>query len=746
MTQMDECMRTLGEKMSTRSIREECNRLSTEGGRAQFTNRIKTAIQQKGWASQAMVGGGHWVTLLIRIDTEGEERKLQAAIYDSLGGGRGNTDNLKKALDTWAREFCEVEDVTYTPVTLMMDAHQTDGHSCGIWVAKTTRHWKQFHEEGNCGRHWETYLKRTMQAEGDPQAAMLSMRERLKNMVLPIIIKGNTDTGGQIQPGEMEITGEVDVNGHQSTVREPSRDSEEEDEEALLKSSAQQRRKKGRERPCRKPKQPRKKGKATELIEGMDTQRTNAGNMVTEQQRAPHSEADPDTLEGMIGEIRGKGESKENSHQGTRQEPTRDSTGEDEEALLRGSTRKTRGQGKKRPCRDTKQPRGKGKRKKLGKEMGTQQTNAGETAMERMHSEADPDTLEKDALADVEILKVKAHVGITGNEEADKAAKQACEDGEYVPPWDNDDTVLLRAMATDQENVKYPLKGKNAIQTYVTSKIREANESQPAVRRWNRTLTGKPTEWVRRNVPHSTEAGHRTQEQELDDMLELEREGQEDMEWDPLREEDDALLDMMEQTTDETTTEEQERQRRHQMVVQEEERRAMLEDPRPRTNWAESRATQKEAELRRKQIKIPSQVERTTEWMDKHMKDLIGDKPIHKLSNEHWKQASFAERRTILKSRYGVLPLQSYEAAKAAKTTVTDCPLEGWTVYEHNKRALNKMGMNNKETEKTLKNLNKTTVGYANSLYWLYRKRIDEQRKKDITRAKDTRAGQDHPT
>ncbi|KAK3289330.1 hypothetical protein CYMTET_3229 [Cymbomonas tetramitiformis] len=194
----------------------------------------------------------------------------------------------------------------------------------------------------------------------------------------------------------------------------------------------------------------------------------------------------------------------------------------------------------------------------------------------------------QDALADVEILKVKAHVGIEGNEQADKAAKQACEDGEYVPPWDNDDTVLLRAVAMDQENVKYPLKGKNAIQTYATKKIREANESQPAVRRWNKTLTGKPTEWVRRNTPHSMEAGHRTQEQELDDMLELEREGQEDVEWDPLREEDDALLDMVEQTTDETTTEEQERQRRHQMVVQEEERRAMIEDPRPRTSWGES--------------------------------------------------------------------------------------------------------------------------------------------------------------
>ena len=325
---------------------------------------------------------------------------------------------------------------------------------------------------------------------------------------------------------------------------------------------------------------------------------------------------------------------------------------------------------------------------------------------------------------------------------------------------------------------------------------------------------------------------------------------------------------------------------------------------------------------------IPNQVERTDKWLEQNMKDLVGDKAIHKLSNEHWKQASFAERRTVLKSRYGVLPLQNYEEAKATKSPIMDCPLneckckrvtqakgiyvkpghplggcmdhemsnmrtaradaqtailtkdlrnsrkggchvyaytgnrtetdrkprvipdwiltrgqcrrdgkdhpvrgdgpdtipsfvdmvmlegtqgltdgdrptqtealskikmihlieltctddQNWemalldkwkkygpllqllrdngfkaqlhvivigrtgTVYEHNKRALNMMGMNNKEAEKTLRNLSKTTVGYANSLYWLYRKRIEEQRKINNARAKEARTGQNHPT
>ncbi|KAK3287924.1 hypothetical protein CYMTET_4602 [Cymbomonas tetramitiformis] len=536
----------------------------------------------------------------------------------------------------------------------------------------------------------------------------------------------------------------------------------------------------------------------------------------------------------------------------------------------------------------------------------------------------------QDAQVIVGILKVKAHVGIVGNEQADKAAKQACEDGEYVQPWDNEETVLLRAMATDQDNVKYPLTGKNAVQTYVTKMIREANGKELMARRWDKTLTGKPTEWVRKNAPVDRGVNQQTQEQELEDMLELEREVGGDVERDPQgwEGEDGMLLDMMEQPTTGELAGRQDRGRQHQLVIQEEERREMLEDPRPRTNWDESRAIRKEAALSRRKVILPAQTGRTREWLDKHMQELVGDKPIHELSNGHWKQASFAERKTALRSRYGVLPLQSYEAAKATKAPITDCPLAGckcrqvtkakgvyvkpghplggcmdtemcnmrtaradaqaevvtkelrnsrkggchvyaytgnrtetdrkprvipdwiltrgqcrrdgkdlptrgdgpdtipsfvdivmlegtqglkesdrstqtealdkvkmihlieltctddqnwetallekWekygpllqllrdhgykaqlhvivvgrtgTVYEHNKRALNKMGMNKKEAEKTLRNLSKTTVSYANSLYWLYRKRIDEQRKHDNTQAHTTRTGGNHPT
>eukprot|EP00854_Cymbomonas_tetramitiformis_P009831 gene9831-11644_t len=79
--------------------------------------------------------------------------------------------------------------------------------------------------------------------------------------------------------------------------------------------------------------------------------------------------------------------------------------------------------------------------------------------------------------------------------------------------------------------------------------IREANAGEPAMQRWNITLTCKPTEWVRKTKPSNREANQQTQERELEDMLELEREVDEDIEQDPRGgEEDDMLMEMVERT------------------------------------------------------------------------------------------------------------------------------------------------------------------------------------------------------
>eukprot|EP00854_Cymbomonas_tetramitiformis_P000599 gene599-1006_t len=121
----------------------------------------------------------------------------------------------------------------------MGDTHQHDGYNCGIWVAKTALHWRQFHEEGNCGRHWESYLRQKTYADEDAQANILQFRARMQEMVLPVIERGNTDTGGPLEPGELVIRGTEDRQVGRTVAPshfETKEDSE--DEEELVRGNA----------------------------------------------------------------------------------------------------------------------------------------------------------------------------------------------------------------------------------------------------------------------------------------------------------------------------------------------------------------------------------------------------------------------------------------------------------------------------------------------------------------------------
>eukprot|EP00854_Cymbomonas_tetramitiformis_P001377 gene1377-biopygen1224 len=95
---------------------------------------------------------------------------------------------------------------------------------------------------------------------------------------------------------------------------------------------------------------------------------------------------------------------------------------------------------------------------------------------------------------EVALYKVKAHVGIHGNEKADEVAKKACVEGEYGLNHDNTDTVKLLAIC---ESTGKQLEGHQAIFNHVTRKVRGAKMTGETniIKRLKRKLETGPEEW-----------------------------------------------------------------------------------------------------------------------------------------------------------------------------------------------------------------------------------------------------------
>ncbi|KAK3280535.1 hypothetical protein CYMTET_11629 [Cymbomonas tetramitiformis] len=97
----------------------------------------------------------------------------------------------------------------------------------------------------------------------------------------------------------------------------------------------------------------------------------------------------------------------------------------------------------------------------------------------------------------VSLLKVKAHTGITGNEKADEAAKQACTTGTLTEAWDNDETIKVKPMVPDGDSDSRELKGKLAVQKYVTTLLRERQvQGNSRLSTKMTELQGEPTTWA----------------------------------------------------------------------------------------------------------------------------------------------------------------------------------------------------------------------------------------------------------
>ena len=71
------------------------------------------------------------------------------------------------------------------------------------------------------------------------------------------------------------------------------------------------------------------------------------------------------------------------------------------------------------------------------------------------------------------------------------------------------------------------------------------------------------------------------------------------------------------------------------------------------------------------------------------------------------------------------------------------------TIYEHNKKILEKLGHDSREATKALQKLHDQTVENTHDMYWLYRKLVrehEQNRTSEAKRKEKEKANENHPT
>ncbi|KAK3289141.1 hypothetical protein CYMTET_3412 [Cymbomonas tetramitiformis] len=170
----------------------------------------------------------------------------------------------------------------------------------------------------------------------------------------------------------------------------------------------------------------------------------------------------------------------------------------------------------------------------------------------------------------VSLLKVKAHTGIKGNEKADEAAKQACTTGTLTEAWDNNETIKVKPMVPDGDTDSKELKGKLAVQKYVTTLLRERQaQGENRLSAKMAELQGEPTTWthqLKKEHVFRWEAHHdQGQQTEEEQAIIRDPTPNQQQRADQAREEEDRLIKaMMEQREEEEILHMQEMQEQHE--------------------------------------------------------------------------------------------------------------------------------------------------------------------------------------
>ncbi|KAK3236274.1 hypothetical protein CYMTET_53576 [Cymbomonas tetramitiformis] len=185
-----------------------------KGNDGRFLEMIKGIVTNRGGTQVPVIGNGHWLLLMIGVCGTGNNRTLQAYVYDSMGVEKhtrkktasrqmGMAEELQTTISGWAKDNKEAMGCQEARATLMYDKHQYDAYNCGVWVIYIAELWQQWLRERN-GTWVQHVYTNTLQTSRSVVLHTTEIanrcRDKFRPMVKAAIMRENTlhmeqDTG-----------------------------------------------------------------------------------------------------------------------------------------------------------------------------------------------------------------------------------------------------------------------------------------------------------------------------------------------------------------------------------------------------------------------------------------------------------------------------------------------------------------------------------------------------------------------